>query len=97
MSGSKSTIHFVHYCKEIKNPINNEWFKITQDEFDQCCSNLKYMRRFGTLENLNSITITSATRNAPSETSILSQTETAPVKMFKEAPSAILQPGHIER
>jgi hypothetical protein len=82
----KAFIHFVHYHKEIKNPINNQWLKITQDEFDQFCSNLKYTRQFGTLENLKPITITSVTRTAPSATSsssILSQTETAPVDMFK--------------
>jgi hypothetical protein len=82
----KSFIHFVHYRKEIKNPINNEWLKITQDEFDQFRSNLKFTRQCGKLASLKPITITSVTRNAPSATSsssILSQTETASVDMFK--------------
>jgi hypothetical protein len=60
--------------------------QITQDELDQFLSNLKYRRRFGTLASLKPITSTSVTRTAPSATlssSILSQTETAPVDMFK--------------
>ena len=90
----KSFIHFVHYRKEIKNPINNQWLKITQDEFDRFRSNLKYTRRIGTLANLKSTAITSVTSSVPSVTSsssTLSYTVPAPVNMFKQDIKTILQ------
>jgi hypothetical protein len=37
----KAFIHFVHYCKEINIPIDDQWLTITQDEFDQFRANLK--------------------------------------------------------
>ena len=83
----KSFIHFVHYRKEIKNPINNQWLKITQDEFDRFRSNLKYTRRIGTLANLKSTAVTSVTSSIPSVTSsssIPSYTVPVHVNMFKQ-------------
>jgi hypothetical protein len=48
----KIFIHFVHYCKEINNPIDDQWLTITQDAFDQFRANLKYTCRFASLSSL---------------------------------------------
>jgi hypothetical protein len=51
----KSFIHFVHYHREIANPIEDDWINVTVDEFDLFRVNLDYTRRFVTLSNLPSI------------------------------------------
>jgi hypothetical protein len=35
----RAFIHFVHYCHETNNPINDQWLSLTQDEFDQFRTN----------------------------------------------------------
>jgi hypothetical protein len=52
----RSFIYFVHYQKEINNPIGDDWTNVTVDEFEQFIrANLDYTRRFETLSNLPSI------------------------------------------
>jgi hypothetical protein len=70
----KTFIHFVHYRKEIKNPINSQWLNIMQDEFDQFHLNLKYIRQFGTLSNLKPTAITSVIPTFQSATNLIIHT-----------------------
>jgi hypothetical protein len=79
-------IHYVHYCKEINDPIDNKWTSITQDMFNQFRCNVKYTRRFTTLTtNLQHIPI--ATNNptiAPPAPSVPKSSAPSLVDAFKK-------------
>ena len=45
-------IHYVYYRDEIRDPISNEWAKITIDKFDEFRANTSYTPRFGSLSTL---------------------------------------------
>jgi hypothetical protein len=81
----KTFIHFVHYCKEIGNPIDDQWIAITQDELDQFRCNLDYIWRFGTLSNLTATVVppTIPASNSTSASTLTSVSQSAPVDMFK--------------
>jgi hypothetical protein len=92
----KTFIHYVHYCQEINEPIDNQWLSITQEDYDQFRLNKKYTRRFITLSNLPPIAIspvnpTAQCATSPSSTSLhivpslvnmFSSDPTPPASMF---------------
>jgi hypothetical protein len=65
----RAFIHYVHYCQEINDPIDNQWLRITHEDFDQFRCNIKYTRHFVTLSNLPPIAISLVNPAAPSSAS----------------------------
>ena len=76
----KCFIHYVYYRDEINDPINNEWTKITMDDFDLFRANISYTPRFGSLATL---TFKSPTPTASSSSSSTPSHGQSPVDIFK--------------
>jgi hypothetical protein len=81
----RTFIHYVHYCEEINDPIDNKWTTFTQDMFNQFCCNVKYTRRFTTLTKLQHIPIAPNNPNpAPPEPSVPKSSAPSLVDTFKK-------------
>jgi hypothetical protein len=80
--------HYVHASEEINNPIDNKWTYL-QFKTSFCC-NIKYMRRFTTLSNLQHTPILLSPSTVPSTTSLTptmptpSYSASSPVDLFKK-------------